>query len=282
MKEYEIDNKLLGLFKSEKRIKVINFFMNNNRPYHFNEIAKNLNIIPSTLEYHIKQLEDLGLITHIENKYRSNAYTKLIWSAFQNLSNLDHLIPFLKTHKFPLNNPQLLSEFSSIEVKVIPDIISLLSLMKSKFVKPLLKLHLAGLFNLALEEKMMRFSDLELKIQAIEIVTNYENIIDFLNYKNFKYFLSFSRLENIELFLVDECNFYIVILDDLGLLFLPELNNVIDYQQCLVFEGQNNINWLKKIFVWLKNRSKEITLTEEFIEDKELFKKYIQELHKKS
>ncbi len=278
MNTFEIDNNLLGLFKSKKRIRVLNFLMNNSGSFHFNEIAKQLKIIPSTLEYHIKQLADLGLITHINNQYRSNAYTKLIWSAFHNLSNLEPLIPFLKTHNLPINNAKLLNDFSLLELKVIPDMITILSLMKNKFTKKLSNLQLAGIFNLELEEKMMRFSELEFEIDKIEIITNYENFINFLDYKNFDYFLSFSKLDNIKLFLIDECNFYIAIVNDIGVVFLPEVNNVIDFQQCLIFEGHNNIQWLKKTYLWLKNQSKSVTLTEEFINDKDLFKNYLHEI----
>ncbi len=280
MNEFELNNKLFGLFKSKKRIKVLNFLMNNNGSFHFNEIAKQLKIMPSTFEYHIKQLADLGLISHINYQYKSNAYTKLIWSAFHNLSKLEPLIPFLKTHDLPINNAKLLNDFSFLELKVIPDMIALLSLMKNKFAKKFSKIQLAGVFNLDLEEKMMRFSESEFEIERIEIITNYENFIKFINYKNFEYFLSFSKLENIELFLIDECNFYIAIANDIGVLFLPEVNNIIDFQQCLVFEGYNNIQWLRKTFLWLKNKSRKISLTEGFIKDKSLFKTYLNEIVK--
>ncbi|MFW9897394.1 MAG: ArsR family transcriptional regulator [Candidatus Thorarchaeota archaeon] len=280
MNAFEIDNNLLGLFNSKKRLKVLNFLMKNSRSYHFNEIAKQLKIIPSTLEYHVKQLTDLGLITHVNNQYRSNAYTKLIWETFNNLVRLDPLIPFLKTHNMPLNNSKLLNEFSSLELKIIPDMISLFSLMKNNFTKNLSNLQLAGNFNLELEEKMIRLSDWELKIEKIEIISDYENFLNFLDYKNFEYFLSFSKIDNIKLFLIHECNFYIAISGDLGVFFLPNINNVLDFQQCLVFEGYDNIQWLRKVFQWLKNGSKQITLTEGFIEDKDLFKTYLRELVK--
>ncbi|MFW9875447.1 MAG: ArsR family transcriptional regulator [Candidatus Thorarchaeota archaeon] len=280
MNTLEIDSNLLGLFNSKKRLRVLNFFMQNSGPFHFNEIAKQMKIMPSTLEYHIKQLADLGLITHLDNQYRSNAYTKLIWSALHNIAKLGTIIPFLKIHDLPINNAKLLNDFSFLELKVIPDMISLLSLMKNKFTKNLSNLQLAGIFNLELEEKMMRFSELESKIDKIEIITNYENFINFLEYKNFEFFLSFSKLENIKLFLIDECNFYMAIGDNIGVLFLPKVNNVIDFQQCLVFEDHNNIQWLRKTYKWLKNQSKKITLTEGFINDKDLFKNYLHEIMK--
>ena len=278
MNAFELNNNLFGLFKSKKRVKVLNFLMNNSGSYHFNEIAKQLKIMPSTLEYHIKQLTDIGLITHIDNQYRGNAYTKLIWNAFHNLAKLEPLIPFLKTHNLPINNAKLLNDFSFLELKVVPDMITLLAFMKSKIKKNFSSIQFAGIFDLELEEKMMRFSELEFKIEKIEIITNYENFINFLDYKNFEYFLSFSKLENIKLFLISECNFYMAIIDDLGVLFLPEMNNVIDFQQCLVFEGNNNIRWLRQTYLWLKNQSKSITLTEGFIKDKDLFKNYLHEI----
>ncbi len=280
MNEVKIDNNLFGLFKSKKRVKVLSFLMNNNGSFHFNEIAKQLKIIPSTLEYHIKQLADLGLITHVNNQYQSNAYSKLVWNAFHNLAKLKHLIPFLKTHILPINNAQLLTDFSFLDLNVIPDVISLLSLMKDKFKSNLSSIHLAGVFNLELEEKMMRFSEMEFKIEKMEIITNYENFINFLDYKNFNYFLSFSKLENIKLYLIDKCNFYLAIVDDIGVLFLPKMSNIIDFEQCLVFEGHINIEWLRKTYLWLKNQSKSIALTNGLIKDKELFKTYLHEICK--
>ncbi|MFX1496941.1 MAG: hypothetical protein ACFFBH_05420 [Promethearchaeota archaeon] len=278
MNEFELDSNLVGLFKSKKSLKILDFFMNNHDFFHFNEIANQLKIRPSTLEYHIKRLTDLGLLIHIKNQYRSNAYTKLIWIAFHNLSKLEPLIPFLKTHNLPINNARLINQLFSLELKVIPDMISLLTLMKDKLAKNILKIQLAGIFDLRLEEKMMRFSELDFKIEGIEIITNYENFIKFINYENFEYFLSFSKLENIKLFLIDECNFYIAIADNIGILFLPKVNNIIDFQQCLLFEGENNLQWLKETFEWLKNQSRNITLTEGFIEDKDLFIKYLHEI----
>ncbi|MEJ2296685.1 MAG: ArsR family transcriptional regulator [Candidatus Lokiarchaeota archaeon] len=263
MNEFRIDNKFFGLFKSKKRLKILKFFMNNNGSFHFNEIAKELGILPSTLEYHIKQLTDLGLITHIDNQYRNNAYTKLIRGAFHGLSNLKPLINFLKTHDFPIINPILLNEFLLLKIQVIPDMVSLLSFM-----------------NLELEEKMMRFSEWEFKIDEIEIITNYDNFIKFINYINFDYFLSFSNLDDIKLFLVKDCNFYMALLDEIGVLFLPEVNNRVDFQLCLVFEGERNIQWLRKVFKYLKNSSREIALTEDLIKDKSLFISYLNELVK--
>jgi predicted transcriptional regulator len=280
MNEFRIDNKFFGLFKSKKRLKILKFFMNNNGSFHFNEIAKELGILPSTLEYHIKQLTDLGLITHIDNQYRNNAYTKLIRGAFHGLSNLKPLINFLKTHDFPIINPILLNEFLLLKIQVIPDMVSLLSFMKDKVSKNLSKIQLAGIFNLELEEKMMRFSEWEFKIDEIEIITNYDNFIKFINYINFDYFLSFSNLDDIKLFLVKDCNFYMALLDEIGVLFLPEVNNRVDFQLCLVFEGERNIQWLRKVFKYLKNSSREIALTEDLIKDKSLFISYLNELVK--
>ncbi len=271
-------NNMLGTLKSKKRLKILEILMENPRPMHFNEIFKQLSILPSTLEYHLKQLEGQNLLTHLENSYTTNAYSKLIWNALNTLSKLTPLLSYLKTHVFPMDDTELLFKFIISGVEVIPDMISMLTFMKEKMLTNISTIRLAGNFNLELEERMMQFSNVDFKIKEIEILTNYENFQKFLSYENFEYFLSFTPLENIKLFLIDECDYYAAIADNFGVLFLPDMDDTIDFQQCLGFNGATAIQWLNEIFDELKSRAKRVNLTEGFLKDVPLFLKYLREL----
>ncbi|MFX1397538.1 MAG: ArsR family transcriptional regulator [Promethearchaeota archaeon] len=51
-----MNNNLFGLFKSIKRVQILNFLIQKEENTNFNEIYKQLRIAPSTLQYHLKQL----------------------------------------------------------------------------------------------------------------------------------------------------------------------------------------------------------------------------------
>ena len=103
-----------------------------------------------------------------------------------------------------------------------------------------------------LEEKMMNLGDLHFQIDKFEIISNYENILKFVNYEDLKFFLSFGKLEDINLYLLDDCNFYLGISDDFESLFLPNVENIVDFQQCLLFDDPHSIDWLNEFFDLLK------------------------------
>lgn len=278
MKDSKLSNNIFAALKAEKRIQILQCLMETSNPMQFSEISKKLSIIPSTLEYHLKQLEEQNLLTHIENFYAKNAYSKIVWNALLSLSKLSYLIPYLKTHAFPIDDTELLFKFIISDVEVVPDMISLLSLMKDKAVKNISSLKLAGTFNLELEERMMQLGNFEFNINEIEIISNYENFRDFLFYENFEYFLSFTDFKNIHLFLIDKCDFYLAIADDFGGLFLPDVENKMDFQQCLAFKNSTAVQWLNDVFERLKKKTKKIHLTKDFLKDKGLFDKYLREL----
>ncbi|MEJ2248168.1 MAG: winged helix-turn-helix domain-containing protein [Candidatus Lokiarchaeota archaeon] len=278
MKTPQISHKLFGLFKSKKRIKILDLFLNNSNPLHFNEIAKKLSISPSTLEYHLKKLEEENLITHNEDLYAKNAYLKLIWNTLKGISNLSPLLPYLKTHTFPIDDPHIILKFINSNPVFIPDMITMLTYMREKELEIYSKVEIAGSFDLTLEERMMRLGAEEIKINEMEIISTYEDFRNFIFYENYEYFLSLTPIENIKLFMIDECNFYAAIAGNFGILFLSDIESKIDYQRCLVFNGKQNIVWLNDFFDMLRKSAKRITLTKEFIHEKDLFLKYLEQV----
>lgn len=273
-------NKVFSSLKSKKRTDIIRLLIRSEQPLLFNEISKTLSIPPSTLEYHLKQLEQQDLISHVNNSYTRNAYTKLIWNEFNSLKELDPLIEFLKNHKLPDFDANLMSQFIYTKPALIPDIISLLSLIKEVPFSKLSLIRLAGTFNLEMEENVMRLGDLKMEIGRIEMISTYQDFIDFINYENFEYFLSFTPLENIQLYMIEQCDYYMGIGDDFGILFLLDLDNNLDFHQCLFFEGAEKASWLNSLFESIKKSAKQVNLTQGFLKDKLLFKKYLEQLKK--
>ncbi|MFO7797108.1 MAG: ArsR family transcriptional regulator [Promethearchaeati archaeon] len=148
MKYYEKINKALGCLKSAKRFKILNLLLEYNDGLHFNEIAEELSIIPSTLEYHLRNLEKQNLITHFDNVYIKNAYSKLVWNLCESLYKLNPMIPYLKTHKLPINDPNFLLNFTNSNPIILPDLISMLTLMKELVTSKFSRFRIAGSFNL--------------------------------------------------------------------------------------------------------------------------------------
>ncbi|MBD3214048.1 MAG: ArsR family transcriptional regulator [Candidatus Lokiarchaeota archaeon] len=278
-------NEALACLKSEKRVSILKLLLESEKGLYFNEIAEKLSIIPSTLEYHLKNLVKHKLISHSDKVYLKNAYSQVIWNIYLNLLKLNPIIPYLNTHNIPFNDPALLLRFMVSNPILVPDLVSMLDAMKNIIKPKISKFRIAGSFNLELEEKLMRFNSFDTRMEELEIISTYENYQKLLSYNSFEYFFSFTKMENIKLFLVKECNFYIGIGEDLdeifGILFLPDISNEIDFHKALFFRGKKNTNWLSETFESLKKEAKRITLTEGLIKNKGLFSKYLDELNRK-
>lgn len=284
MKDITITAKIFTCLKSTKRLKILEFLLESESGLKFTEIAENLSIIPSTLEYHLKTLEDFNLISHYKNVYIQNAYSKLVWNIYNSLSNLNPIIFYLKNHKIPINNSRLLLQFLNSEPLVLSDIISMLKLMKEWSGSTISKFRIAGSFNLELEEKIMRINDFATNILKLEIISTYQDFRKLIQYNHTDYFFSFADIKNTDLYLLDECNFYMGIGDSdkepFGILFLPNIENKIDYKKALLFNGKRNIIWLNELFEALKRNAKRIHLTKKVLKNKVLFEKYLRKLRK--
>ncbi|TFF99285.1 MAG: ArsR family transcriptional regulator [Promethearchaeota archaeon] len=284
MKDITITAKALACLKSTKRFKILELLLESESGLKFTEIAEKLSIIPSTLEYNLKTLEDFNLISHYKNIYIQNAYSKLVWNVYNSLSNLNPVISYLKNHKIPINNSRLLLHFLNSEPLVLSDLISMLKLMKEWSGRSISKFRIAGSFNLELEEKVMRINDFATNILNLEIISTYQDFRKLIQYNHTDYFFSFADIENTDLYVVDKCNYYMGIgnsdKEPFGILFLPNIEDEIDYEKALLFNGKKNIMWLNKLFESLKRNAKRIHLTKEILENKALFDKYLTQLKK--
>ncbi|MBY9005898.1 MAG: hypothetical protein KGD63_03985 [Candidatus Lokiarchaeota archaeon] len=149
----------------------------------------------------------------------------------------------------PSGRGSSLVELASIKIEYIPDSISLLSLLNSLNLENLSKLHMIGLYNLELEEKLIKlvnYKNREIEIDDTELIMNIDNFIALVSYENFEYFFKMISGENLGIFLIDNCNYFIGITEKFGMLCLPNLDNSMDYKQCLVFLEPEALKWLNK------------------------------------
>lgn len=277
----EINNSLFGLFRSETRIKILDLLIEEKLPLNFTEITKKTKTASSTLEYHLKQLKKEGLITHTNNQYSINAYSKIIWSNINSLNNLESKLLFLKTHKLPLENQKLLNDFIKIRVTHIPDMISLLTFMTSLNMENIEKMQMIGIFDLEMEEKMSNiiFSGKTDKvINQIDLIMTLDNFEELVSYHNFEKYYNMVNLDKLNAYLVKECNFTLSISEKFGMVYLPNLDGTIDYQQGLLFTSPKALKWLQKWYNLVKNKAKRIPFSRAIFKDKDSILKYINSL----
>ncbi|MBD3216162.1 MAG: ArsR family transcriptional regulator [Candidatus Lokiarchaeota archaeon] len=276
-------NELLGCLKSEKRLRILKLLLDSEAGLQFSEIAEALSLVPSTLEYHLKTLVKLNLISHFDAIYSTNALTQLFCNLYKALSTLNPLIPYLNSHKLSMDDPNLFLNFITSNPIFLSDLISMLEMMKELVKSKISKFRIAGSFNLTLEERVMQFSEYDIHLDQLEIISTYEEYQKLLDYENYDYFFSFIDISNIQLFLVNECNYYMGIgessQDVFGILFLPDATDEIDFQKALLFRGKHNVSWLNEIFEMVKRDAKRINITEDLLRDRRLFERYLKTLN---
>ena len=145
-----------SILNSELRIQIIKHVINHPNGCKFTEIANDLRIVPSTLEHHLKKLELVEFITHINSKYFSNLYTQQIWAIFNELTNIkrtENDTLYFKQHRLPDLPKKFIGEFGNLEFEVIPNFISILSKVLNSF-SNVERIEMAGGFNMQLDKNL--------------------------------------------------------------------------------------------------------------------------------
>ncbi|MFX1236368.1 MAG: hypothetical protein ACFE8P_01465, partial [Promethearchaeota archaeon] len=85
-----------------------------------------------------------------------------------------------------------------------------------------------------------------------------------------------------KLFITEKSKYFIAITNKFGVLFLPNLNGNIDYQQCLLFNDPKAISWLEEWLNQIKIDAKSIKFSKESYKDKEKILEFIEFLKAKN
>ncbi len=259
MNEEYLDE-LFGILHSSIRLHIINLLINEKSELRFNEISKLLNINPSTLENHLKKLLSLGLITHENEKYyKANLNSEIIWfliNKFQQIKNNS----YFSNHRIAELNSELLNTFLDLKFEILNNGISIASQFIDDFKKSSEILKIGGAIDLEFEENFMKIINLNFKNTKIEIILSEKNASNFLRLKNENLIFRDVPNSKISVYITTNPNLYLMILANSGFLFFPDLNFKLDYENCLYMKTNNGVNWLLKLFNYLKQKSKLISL----------------------
>ena len=81
-------------------------------------------------------------------------------------------------------------------------------------------------------------------INKADLIMTLDNFAELVSYKNFDYVFNRNNSENLNAFMINECNYFLGITDNFGMHFLPNLDGLLDYRQGLLFSRPNALLWL--------------------------------------
>ncbi|MFW9998584.1 MAG: helix-turn-helix transcriptional regulator [Candidatus Hodarchaeota archaeon] len=253
-------NKLLFEFSNKHRYNVLkSLYIDSKR--HF-QLQQDLNIPGSEVSRHIKRLEEKNLILKdINNEYRITNIGKIFLRMMDIFEvSLNHR-DFLNSHditSIPVHLIFQLGKLKTVEFgnktmenmeifeNLVKDSEEFLFAITDQYQKSLLK---------EAENKMRKQS---LNIRAIvnrNLLKSY-NIPDGWSklFEDPKIFFR-EMLENIRI--LDEIKISMIVSDKGAILFLSK-DGEIDYNQCLIDNHEDFINWIKELFEWYWIRGKNL------------------------
>ncbi|MHA2206532.1 MAG: helix-turn-helix domain-containing protein [Candidatus Thorarchaeota archaeon] len=250
---------LLKTLASDTRLGIIQLLLSKPDGHRFNEIAKALDILPSTLEAHVKRLLDHEMIAHIENRYVANINTEITLWILNALSPISDE-PYFSTHKMTIEERQLRTRFHTLNYEVYNDLLSILTKAKDTFSEGIEMGFLGGSMDMQLEQGFFDLWKPSFKHTSVEAVFTREGIEDLKNLEHPERFIDAVNPSKTKVFLVEKCDFAIGGCERGGFLFLPKPGAEVDFNSCLCFEDSEGAKWLKDVFDALKAQSFEITI----------------------
>lgn len=247
--------KVLG---SETRLRVLDVLLANTDGLRFSEIAKKLDIYPSTLEDHLKRLVETGFISHTNSLYRYNLNTEY---AYQIAGSLARFCSsnYFSTHILVLDDDLLKERFLTLKCDGVFDILALMNKAKSVIDSGADSAKAGGAMNMELELSFFEFYPINLKGSNLEILFTKSLLEEFLKHEKKDIFLQGFDSSRTKVFIVEDCNFAVMTTAKFGALFLPTLDGEMDFSQALFFSDQIAVNWLNDLFDYTKSLGEELT-----------------------
>lgn len=254
---------ILKTLASETRMKVIELLLSTPEGLRFTDIAKALDIYPSTLEDHLKRLVNRKLLLHVEDRYLANMNAELASRAIMQLAPIVDE-PYFATHKLTVEHPELKERFHSLTYTIYHDVLSVLSKAKDTFDAGIERGFFGGTMDMRLEEGFFELWNPTFKNARVEGIFTKQGIEDLKKLRHPEIFIDAVEPSRIELYLVDDCDFALGGSDQGGFLFLPTYDGTVDFTSCLCFESPEGVMWLQEVFDDLRARSKRIDFKELF------------------
>ncbi|MGY5876089.1 MAG: helix-turn-helix domain-containing protein [Candidatus Thorarchaeota archaeon] len=255
------NEELLKVLASETRLKVIEAILDQEKGMRFNEIARALEIYPSTLEDHLKRLVESRFIVHIDNRYLSNINTTHAAWLIESLSAVTN-DSYFSTHQLSIKDVDLRSKFHSLSYEVYRDLLSILGKAKETFVQDVKLGYLGGSMNMKIEQGFFELWQPDFKETEVEAVFTKQGIGDLKKMEHPEKFIDAVDPSKTRIYVIDECDYAIGGCERGGFLFLPDLHSKVDFNSCLCFETDEGIKWLRSLFESLKARSQKVSIEE--------------------
>ena len=97
---------------SETRLRIVDVLLQNSPGLRFSEIAKALDIYPSTLEDHLKRLVNVGFISHKDGTYQCNVNTERVFILVKTLND-NNAHNYFSSHFLAVDDESLKERFSN-------------------------------------------------------------------------------------------------------------------------------------------------------------------------
>jgi len=253
-----MDNKsleeIVSSLKSQTRRQVVKLLLETPRGLRFSEIARTLNIHPSTLEKHLARLMKSRVISHFNDRYLSTVNSILIWEKIKNLQKIDNG-SYLFSHILPLDNYELRDRFGSLNFKIIHDLISIINQIKTDFNDTQKLIQAGGNLDYQIGKSVYGSGMLNHNNTRVELILTRQLINQIQNLGEENLFLNKFDEKTTWLYEIEECNLGLGVGESSGFLFLPQLDFEIDYNQCLYTKDTAAIEWLREVFRLLKTQS---------------------------
>ncbi len=246
---------------SETRLRIVDALLQNNTGLRFSEIAKALDIYPSTLEDHLKKLVDVGFISRKDGIYLCNVNTERVYKLAKVLSD-DCGYTYFTTHSLSVDDESLKERFLSLKYDGVFDLLSLMNKVRTIVDSGLTIAKAGGALDIQLEVSFFEFYQMDLKDTNIEVLFTKSILDDFMKIENKEIFFKGFDPNRTRLYIIDDCNIAILASESFGALFLPVLEGKVDFTQALLFSDQTSVDWLHDLFDFLKSQGEELSSKE--------------------
>ncbi|TFG27486.1 ArsR family transcriptional regulator [Candidatus Thorarchaeota archaeon] len=247
--------KVLG---SETRLRVVNALIQSRGGLRFSEIAKALDIYPSTLEDHLKRLVESGIISRTDQIYRSTMNTERVYQIVKSLNDTCDSTYF-STHILSIDNDSLKERFLTLKFDCVYDLLSLMNRSKDVIDNGMKLAKAGGAMDMQLETSFFEFYPIDLKDTDVEVIFTKSILDDFLEVENKELFFKGFNPKRTRLYVVDDCSVAMMTSESFGALFLSNLDGTMDFTKGLFFSDQNAVGWLHDLFDYLKSTGEEFS-----------------------
>ncbi|MBD3407539.1 MAG: ArsR family transcriptional regulator [Candidatus Lokiarchaeota archaeon] len=252
---------ILKTLGSETRLRILVLLSKSESDMRFSDIARALDIHKSTLEDHLRKLVDYHFVSQHDGKYTANINTEYALSVLDICNNTTEA--YFSTHNLSIPDKLLRYEFTRLNPEVLGNMLTLVDRLQNELYEQPEYIRVGGALDMDLETALLEIWKPDFTQTDSEFVFS-RQIIESLKGISFDSVLMQSVSTNVtRLFCMEKiCNIGYGFTDQGGALFLPDLDNKLDFSQCLLLQGHFAVDWFNRLHRSLKEQAVEIDLSD--------------------